>query len=66
MNSPARQRPDRAPAHQEHRGKEVTMKVKAYVAALSILLMVTGAVITIDHYGNLHTNVPGEMLAALS
>jgi S-adenosylmethionine hydrolase len=42
------------------------MKVKAYVAALSILLMVTGAVITIDHYGNLHTNVPGEMLAALS
>ena len=27
---------------------------------------VTGAVITIDHYGNLHTNVPGEMLAALS
>jgi S-adenosylmethionine hydrolase len=27
---------------------------------------VTGAVITIDHYGNLHTNVPGEMLVALS
>jgi len=27
---------------------------------------VTGAVITIDHYGNLHTNIPGEMLAALT
>jgi S-adenosylmethionine hydrolase len=85
------------------------MRVQAYVAALSVLLMVTvvagcsqgpqarttgslptialmtdfgesdfyvGAVkgvirsiaptVTIDHYGNLHTSVPGEMLAALS